>query len=90
MEFDTNTVLADHQQHTGSQNKNKGQDGFTLGQEGKRWVFQKSEGEVATLDTNSPSLRSLGIGVLSGHNGVTVIGHVILNSELQHVHVRRG
>ena len=61
MKFDVNAVLAGQQQHMDSQNKNKGQNGFPLGQ-GKRWVFQKLKGEVAVLDKDSLSPTRLGTG----------------------------
>lgn len=42
-------------------NKNKGQDGFTLGQEGKRWLFKKAKEKLTTLDKDN--VFPMGIGM---------------------------
>lgn len=54
-------MLAAWQQQMDQKNKNKGQDGFTLGQEGKRWLFKKAKEKLTTLDKDN--IFPMGIGM---------------------------
>lgn len=56
---EVNTVLTCQQER----NKNKGQPGFTLGQESKRWVSEKAKEKVTMLDRDTISPINMDAGI---------------------------
>lgn len=81
-QYEINTVLACQLE----QNKNKGQIGFTLGQEGKRQVSEKAK-EKATILDKGISPITMGTGIFHQEViAVMIFVDIILSYEFQHVY----